>query len=93
RTTKQGAIAGMITGITFTAAYIVYFKFINPADNHPGNWLLKISPEGIGSVGMLINFAVTLAVSRITPPPPQEVQDQVEAIRYPRREDAGSYTI
>lgn len=93
RTTKQGAIAGMISGIAFTTAYIVYFKFINPAQNVPDEWIFGISPEGIGSVGMLINFAVTLAVSRVTPPPPQEVQDQIEAIRYPRREDAGSFTI
>jgi cation/acetate symporter len=57
RMNREGAIAGMISGITFTAAYIVYFKFINPAANTAAHWWLGISPEGIGAVGMLINFA------------------------------------
>lgn len=82
RTSKEGAIAGMLCGIFFTAGYIVYFKFINPAAG-PESWWWGISPEGIGSVGMLLNFAVTLIVTRFTPPPPQEVQDAVENIRYP----------
>ncbi len=81
---RQGAVAGMIIGLVFTATYIIYFKFINPAANVPANWMFGISPEGIGSVGMFINALVIVIVSNMTPPPPQEVQDMVESIRYPR---------
>ncbi len=84
RTTKEGAIAGMLTGITFTAAYIIYFKFVNPSMNTPQHWFLGISPEGIGTVGMLINFVVTIIVSKLTKEPPKEVQEMVESLRYPR---------
>ena len=76
--------AGLLSGILFTGAYIIYFKFINPAANNAEHWLFGISPEGIGTVGMAINFVVTLVVTRFTRPPPQDVQDNVEAIRYPR---------
>ena len=51
-------------------------------------YILGISPEGIGAVGMVINFAVTLVVSMVTPAPPQEVQDMVESIRLPDDPDA-----
>ncbi|TQV85665.1 cation acetate symporter [Exilibacterium tricleocarpae] len=84
RMNKEGAIAGMLSGITFTAAYIIYFKFINPAANVPDNWLFGISPEGIGTLGMLINFAVAIGVSRMTAETPQPVQDLVESIRHPK---------
>ncbi|HRD73352.1 MAG TPA: cation acetate symporter [Aquimonas sp.] len=93
RTNMQGAIAGMLTGLVFTIGYILYFKgiFITPmAENIPANWLFGISPEGIGSVGMLLNFVVALVVSRITPPPPAAVQAMVDSIRIPR--GAGSAT-
>lgn len=83
RTSREGAIAGMLSGILFTSAYIIYFKFINPSPSAKSMWLFGISPEGIGTVGMIINFAVTLIVTRFTPPPPEEVQLQVERIRYP----------
>ncbi len=81
---REGAISGMIAGIGFTAAYIVYFRFLNPSADAPENWWLGISPEGIGTLGMVINFAVALAVSRITPSPPAEVGELVERIRVPR---------
>jgi cation/acetate symporter len=84
RMNREGAIAGMITGITFTAGYIIYFKFIDPAANTAENWWLGISPEGIGAVGMLLNFAVAWTVSRFTPPPPATVQRLVDSIRVPR---------
>ncbi|MGE4609095.1 MAG: sodium:solute symporter family protein [Myxococcota bacterium] len=82
RATKEGAIAGMLTGIGFTASYIIYFRFI-AQDAGPSDWLFGISPEGIGMVGMLINFAVTLGVSRFTPPPPERVRQLIEEIRIP----------
>jgi cation/acetate symporter len=84
RTTKEGAIAGMICGIAFTAAYIIYFKFINPGLNTPAHWWWGISPEGIGTIGMLVNFIVTFIVSKATTEPPLEVQRMVESLRYPR---------
>jgi cation/acetate symporter len=83
RMNKEGAIAGMVTGLVSTFAYIAWFKLINPAANVPDNWLFGISPEGIGSIGMVLNFAVALTVSRLTPAPPQEVRDLVDDIRLP----------
>lgn len=86
RTNRQGAIAGMLTGLIFTAGYIIYFKgvFIDPlAPNVVANWLLGISPEGIGVVGAALNFLVAISVSAITPPPPPEARDLVERIRIP----------
>ena len=84
RTTREGAIFGMVSGITFTAAYIVYFNFVNPGANSADNWWFGISPEGIGTLGMLLNFAVTMVVSRMTHEPPEEVQALVDSIRVPR---------
>ena len=83
RMNKAGAISGMIVGITFTATYIIYFKFINPAQNTPAHWWWGISPEGIGTLGMMMNFIVSIAVSALTPPPPVEVQALVDDIRVP----------
>ena len=83
RMNREGAIAGMVTGISFTAAYIVYFKFVNPGANNADHWWFGISPEGIGTFGMLVNFAVALVVSRFTPPPPAHVQRLVDHIRVP----------
>lgn len=81
---KQGAIAGMLSGILFTAAYIIYFKFINPAANVPDNWLFSVSPEGIGTIGMVINFVVAYIVYKLTDEAPEEIQQLVEDIRYPK---------
>jgi cation/acetate symporter len=83
RTTREGAIAGMVAGIAFTAAYIVWFRFVHP-EAGADRWLFGISPEGIGAVGMLVNFAIAIGVSRFTPPPPPHVQDLIEEIRLPR---------
>jgi len=79
RTTKEGAIVGMLCGIGFTAFYIIQVKYTGV-----GPWFLGISAEGIGTVGMLINLILTYVVSQFTPEPPQDVQDMVESIRYPR---------
>ncbi|WP_026959966.1 sodium:solute symporter family protein [Aliagarivorans taiwanensis] len=84
RMNKEGAIAGMLAGILFTSAYIIYFKFINPAANVPANWWFGISPEGIGTLGMLVNFVVSIAVNKVTAEVPQDVQDLVESIRFPK---------
>ncbi|HGF7189756.1 TPA: sodium:solute symporter family protein [Vibrio cholerae] len=81
---KEGAIIGMLAGITFTAAYIIYFKFINPEASVPANWWFGISPEGIGTLGMCLNFVVAIVVNKFTAEVPQDVQDMVESIRYPK---------
>ena len=77
---KEGAIAGMICGIGFTMSYIIYFQFLTDSKNY---WF-GISPEGIGFVGMFINFIIAFVVSSQTSPPPSEVQDMVENIRIPK---------
>ncbi|UIP27758.1 sodium:solute symporter family protein [Photobacterium sp. TLY01] len=81
---KEGAIAGMLSGILFTAAYIIYFKFINPAASTPDNWWFGISPEGIGTLGMCVNFVVSIVVNKFTAEVPEDVQELVESIRYPK---------
>jgi cation/acetate symporter len=81
RANREGVVAGMLLGLLFTASYIVYFKFLGGTQDQ---WFLGISPEGIGTLGALINFTVALTVSRFTPPPPAEIQAMVEDIRVPR---------
>jgi len=83
RINKEGAITGMLIGLIFTFTYIVYFKFVAPEFNSAEYWLLGISPEGIGFIGMLLNFASAYGISRVTAPPPVEVQNMVEDIRIP----------
>jgi cation/acetate symporter len=84
RMNKEGAIAGMITGLTFTAGYIIYFKFINPSLNSAEHWWFGISPEGIGALGMIFNFFVASLVSKVTAPPPEEIANMVDDIRIPQ---------
>jgi cation/acetate symporter len=93
RMNKEGAITGMIIGLTFTASYIIYFKFINPSANSAENWWLGISPEGIGTLGMLFNFIASGLVSRTTAPPPNEIQDMVEDIRIPQGAGASYHHV
>lgn len=83
RMNKQGAVAGMVAGFTFTAAYIIYFKFINPTMSTAEHWWFGISPEGIGTLGTLLNLVVALVVCRFTAEPPFEVQEIVRNIRLP----------
>lgn len=84
RMNREGAIAGMLAGLIFTFGYIAWFKLWNPAANVEANWLFGISPEGIGAVGMVLNFAVAIAVAAVTRPTPMEVRKLVESIRIPR---------
>ena len=83
RMNKEGAISGMLVGLAFTAGYIVWFKFISPETNNAEHWLFGISPEGIGTLGMVLNAVVAIVVSRFTPAPPEEVRQLVENIRIP----------
>ena len=91
RANKEGAIAGMLTGLLFTYGYIEYFKglFLKWAGspwgiNTADHWFLGISPEGIGVIGMLLNLGVAITVSHLTSPPPERIQHMVEHIRVPR---------
>ena len=84
---REGAIAGMLTGLVFTMGYIITYKgvFIAPIlTNTADHWLFGISPEGIGAVGMVLNFAVAFAVSKMTAEPPLRIQEMVEHIRVPK---------
>tara|TARA_B100000475_G_scaffold201237_1_gene188161 strand:- start:550 stop:2301 length:1752 start_codon:yes stop_codon:yes gene_type:complete len=80
---KEGAVSGMLIGLIFTLGYIVYFKFLNPEMNTSSNWLMGISPEGIGTIGMLINVFVSIMVSKFTSKPPSEIDDLIDSIRQP----------
>ena len=84
RMNKEGAISGMIVGIVFTASYIIYFKPQLGGPGLPENFWWGISPEGIGTLGMILNFIIALIVSRFTIAPPMEVQELTERIRTPR---------
>lgn len=84
RMNREGAIAGMVAGLLFTVGYIAYFKSdwfgaVNTAEH----WFMGISPEGIGSIGMLINFGVAVLVASQTAKPPETVQALVDDIRIP----------
>ncbi len=85
RANLYGVITGMIVGILFTSSYIIYFKFINPAANNAEHWLFGISPEGIGTIGMILNVVIACAISMVTKAPPREVQEMVDRVRYPRK--------
>jgi cation/acetate symporter len=77
RVNRAGAIAGMLSGLIFTFCYIIYFKgvFVEPfAENIESNWLFGITPQAIGGLGMLINFAVAFSVSYLSAAPPQPIQ-------------------
>ena len=83
RLNKEGAIAGMLSGLVVTSSYIIFFKFINPELNTAENWIFGISPEGFGFLGMFINFGTAIFVSAFFKAPPQRVYDLVEDIRKP----------
>ena len=87
RMNTAGAVAGMVAGIAVTMAYIVYFKFLGGTSDQ---WIMGISPEGFGTVGMILNFIVAKVVSSMTAEPPAEIQQIVEDIRIPRGAGAAS---
>jgi cation/acetate symporter len=87
--TREGAIAGMLSGIGVTLFYVFQHKGIMfiPGTaflgDMPANWFFDIEPNAFGCIGAVVNFAVAIAVSRVTAPVPEEVQDLVEDIRVP----------
>ncbi|MFG0247234.1 MAG: sodium:solute symporter family protein [Phycisphaerales bacterium JB052] len=96
RASREGIVVGMITGIVFTGIYIAMFKFSwangllgaitswEPGQDKSDYWLFGISPEGIGSIGMVINFIVAIVISMFTKAPPKDIQDLIEDIRVPK---------
>ena len=84
RMNKEGALSGMIVGVVFTTIYIFYFKPQLGGPGLPQDYFFGISPEGIGTIGMIINFIVSLIVSRLTKPTPENIKELVESIRYPK---------
>lgn len=82
RMNREGAIVGMVAGMGFTAVYIVGNKFFGMEP-----WFFGVTAEGIGTFGALLNFVSALVVSRLTPPPPVEIQEMVESVRIPRGAD------
>jgi len=78
RCNAKGAAAGMSTGLLFTATYMIWSLYISP-----GSTVFNISPEGIGTIGALVNFAVAITVSKATEPPPEDLMELVENMRYP----------
>jgi len=82
-TNKEGAIAGMLAGLAFTSSYIIYFKFINPQLDNSNFWIGSISPEGIGFIGMFVNFFIAFLVTKFFANPPKEVNELVQTIRQP----------
>ena len=83
RMSKEGAIAGMVTGLGVTGAYILTYKIFGWIPNDAEHWILGVSPEGFGTIGMVISFIVSVTVSLLTPAPPAEVRELVERIRAP----------
>jgi cation/acetate symporter len=84
--TKEGAISGMLAGLIFTASYITWFKFINTEFNNPDYWLFGISPEGIGLLGMVLNFSFACIVSLYPTKVPKEINALVDNLRSPEHE-------
>ncbi len=82
RVNKEGALAGMVAGIVFTGAYILYFAVFKYGS--PEDYWFGISPKGIGTLGMLLNLTVTIVITYLTPAPPEEIKEMVQRIRVPK---------
>ena len=83
---KEGAVAGMVVGILLMLFYMTKFKFGWFGGGTEKDWWLGISPEGFGSFAMMVNFIVSIAISRFTPAPDNEIQKLIEDIRNPDEE-------
>lgn len=83
RMNKEGAVAGMVIGMLLMLYYMMKFKFDWFGGGTQDDWWFGISPEGFGTVAMLVNFSVSLVIAFLSPKPPQEIQELVENIRIP----------
>ena len=90
RATKEGAIAGMLAGLALTGGYAAWFRHFQPELTGPSTGGSGSRPRASALVGMLANAAVLVAVSLVTPAPPQTVQDLVASLRYPREPAAAA---
>ncbi len=84
RMNKEGAVAGMVVGTLLMLFYMIKFKLGGFGGGGPENWWFGISPEGFGTIAMMANFLVSFAIHRFYPAPPEDVQQMVEDIRFPR---------
>ena len=87
RMNKEGAISGMVTGLLLMLFYMTKFKFGWFGGGDQSDWWFGISPEGFGTLAMLVNFVVSLAVCHMTKEPSEEIQELVEKIRIPTIEN------
>jgi len=83
RMNRQGAISGMVVGILLMLFYMIKYKLGGFGGGTEADWWFGISPEGFGTVAMVVNLVVSMVVSRLTAAPPEDVQEMVELIRYP----------
>ena len=83
RMNKEGAISGMIVGVSLMLFYMLKFKFGLFGGGTNADWWFGISPEGFGTLAMIVNFIVSLTVCHLTTKPPKEIQDLVDQIRIP----------
>ncbi len=83
RMNKEGAISGMVTGLLLMLFYMTKFKFGWFGGGTEADWWFGISPEGFGTLAMLVNFIVSLTVCHMTKEPSEEIQKLVEKIRIP----------
>ena len=84
RMNREGAISGMVIGISLMLFYMIKYKLQGFGGGEPEDWWRGISPEGFGTIAMIVNLVVAVSVSRLTAPPPSDVQAMVEDIRIPR---------
>lgn len=84
RMNREGAISGMVVGILLMLFYMMKYKLQMFGGGTAADWWFGISPEGFGSIAMIVNLVISIVVSRATAPPPEEVQNIVENIRIPR---------
>lgn len=84
RMNREGAISGMIVGILLMLFYMIKYKLGGFGGGTPEDWWFGISPEGFGTVAMVVNLVISIVVSRMTDNPPEDVQEIVEKIRYPK---------
>ena len=84
---KEGAISGMVIGILLMLFYMTKFKFGWFGGGVEYDWWFGISPEGVGTVAMIVNFIVSISVSKFTSPPPKEMIELVDNIRLPNEND------
>ncbi|MDO5973948.1 sodium:solute symporter family protein [Flavivirga jejuensis] len=88
---KEGAIAGMVIGILLMLFYMTKFKFGWFGGGTKADWWFGISPEGFGTVAMIINFVVSIVIMKFTPETPKDVQEIVEKIRIPSGAGAATH--